>query len=408
MALHADGTHAQDRLAGSSIEARLAALGELCARTPARPLRGTNLHIHTNESFSVFRSPSEAVWQARQEGVAVLGINDHYTVAGHDEFRGACRVAGIRATFSLEAVAMDRAAERERVLLNDPDNPGRVYLCAKGVTRYPAEDSPAAQSLAALRAANSRRCLEMAGKVAALCRERLGAEGPSWKDVLALTPRGNVTERHVAKATLLRLKALAAERSEPDPALVARLCAAEPPSGASDAALQDFVRAKLLKAGAPGFVRQGDDAFLSFEDMRRLFLAFGAIPTYPVMGNPVTDGERNVETLLDRLEAAGIHAVEVIPHRNSRERLSEIVAAARARHWPVFNGTEHNTPAAQPMLDPFALHPEFEPHFAESAAVLLGHQERVRRGESGFVDAEGRPTVADARERFELFRDVGR
>jgi hypothetical protein len=404
----AEGQSPHSRLALGSVEERLAALGQLCSALPGRPLRGTNLHIHTNESFSVFRSPSEAVWQARQEGVAVLGINDHYTVAGHDEFRGACRTAGIRATFSLEAVAMDRAAERGRVLLNDPDNPGRVYLCAKGVTRYPPEDSPAAQSLAALRAANARRCREMTGRVAALCPDRLGAEGPSWEDVLALTPRGNVTERHVAKAMFLRLKALAAERSEPGPVLVTRLCAAEPPSGASDAALQNFIRAKLLKAGAPGFVLQGEDAFLSFEDMRRLFLAFGAIPTYPVMGNPVTDGERSVEALLDRLEAAGIHAVEVIPHRNTRERLSEIVAAARARHWPVFNGTEHNTPEPQPMLDPFALHPEFEPHFADSAAVLLGHQERVRRGESGFVDAEGRPTIADNRERFELFRDAGR
>ena len=54
-----------------------------------RPMR-SDLHIHTNESFSVFRSPTEAVWQAVTEGVAVLGINDHYTCAGHDEFRQAC------------------------------------------------------------------------------------------------------------------------------------------------------------------------------------------------------------------------------------------------------------------------------------------------------------------------------
>src|ERR1035441_786585 len=92
------------------------------------PRRGTNCHIHTNESFSVFRSPAEAVWQAAREGLAVLGINDHYTVAGHEEFRQACEIAGIAAGFSMEAVGMDRAAEASRLLLNDPDNPGRVYL----------------------------------------------------------------------------------------------------------------------------------------------------------------------------------------------------------------------------------------------------------------------------------------
>ena len=396
-------------LAGGALDERLAALGVLCEASgaAAKPRRGTNLHIHTNESFSVFRSPSEAVWQAVREGVAVLGINDHYTVAGHEEFRRACEFAGIRAAFSLEAVAMDRAAERERTLLNDPDNPGRVYLCAKGVTRYPPEGSPAEQSLAAMRAANARRSQEMAEKAGELIGERLGAEGPGWEQVLELTPRGNVTERHVARAVRLRLEALAAQRRRRPAELVALLCAAPPPEGAAAAGLENFIRGRLLKAGAPGFVREGPDAFISLEDMRRLFLAFGAIPTYPVLGNPVTDGERDLAALLDRLEAAGIHAVEVIPQRNTRQRLSEIVAAARRRRWPVFNGTEHNTPEPRPMLDPFALHPEFEPHFADSAAVLLGHQARAARGEPGFLDAEGRPTVADARARFELFRNAG-
>ena len=125
---------AEWKLHGGALEDRLGALGDLCAGLGQRRMRGTNCHIHTNESFSVFRSPSEAVWQAAREGVALLGINDHYTVAGHDEFRRACRVAGIAATFSFEAVGMDRAAEAAGLLLNDPDNPGRVYLCGKGVT----------------------------------------------------------------------------------------------------------------------------------------------------------------------------------------------------------------------------------------------------------------------------------
>ena len=49
--------------------------------------------------------------QAAREGLAVLGINDHYTVAGHEEFRQACRIAGIGAAFSMEAVGM--AARRK-------------------------------------------------------------------------------------------------------------------------------------------------------------------------------------------------------------------------------------------------------------------------------------------------------
>ena len=55
-----------------TLDERLATLAQLCAQLGPKPRRGTNCHIHTSESFSVFRSPTEAVWQAAREGVAVL------------------------------------------------------------------------------------------------------------------------------------------------------------------------------------------------------------------------------------------------------------------------------------------------------------------------------------------------
>jgi hypothetical protein len=394
-------------LCGSSLEERLGALRELCAQLGERPRRGTNAHIHTNESFSAFGSVSAAVWQAAREGLAVLGINDHYTVAGYEEFRRACEIAGIAAVFALEAVAMDRAAEASRLLLNDPDNPGRVYLCGKGVTRIPPDSSAAMQTLARMRAALERRNRQMTAKVAQIFQERLGADGPTWEAVRALTPRGNATERHVAWATLARLRALAAERQAPLGEIIERCCAAAPPPAADDAALQIFVRSKLLKAGAPCYVRESEEAFVSSEELRQIFLALGAIPTYPVLGNPITSGEQDIAALLDRLEAQGFYAIEVIPHRNTRERLAEIVSTARRRWWPVFNGTEHNTPESRSLLDPFALDPEFEPWFCQSAAVLLGHQALAGRGEPGFVSENGRPTIPDARARFEYFCAAG-
>jgi hypothetical protein len=389
------------------LEERLRSLRQLCVQLGPRPHRGTNCHIHTSESFSVFRSPTEAVWQAAREGLAVLGINDHYTIAGHEEFRRACEVAGIAAAFSLEAVAMDREAEAQGLLLNDPDNPGRVYLCGKGVTRIPPDSSTEMRNLARLRAALERRNREMTKKVDALFKDRLNADGPTWDSVLGLTPRGNATERHVAWATLERLREWAAAQGVSLSEALSKFCGAAPRAGADDAALQIFLRAKLLKAGAPCFVRESEEAFVSVEELRRIFLAFGSIPTYPVLGNPVTSGERDIEALLHRLEATGFYAVEVIPHRNTRARLSEIVSTARRRWWPVFNGTEHNTPEARSLLDPFALDPEFEPWFRESAALLLGHQRLVAQGEGAYVDLEGRPTIADPRARFERFSQAG-
>ncbi len=393
----------ESRLVGGTVESRLAALRSLCEAAPPLPRRGTNLHIHTNESFSVFRSPAEAVWQAVREGVAVLGINDHYTTAGHDEFRRACAIAHIPATFSMEAVAMDREAEARGELTNDPGNPGRTYLCAKGITRVLPAGSPAMRALATMRAALERRNREMTAKLAALFRKRTGIEGPTWDDVVRLTPRGNTTERHVSKAALLRLR----ESCGPDiVGAVATLCGAKPPS-ADDATLQNFIRAKLLKAGAPCFVEEAPEAFLAIEEMRDLFLAFGAIPTYPVLANPVTSREKDIAALLDRLEAMRIYALEVIPHRNTKERLAEVVAAARERSWPVFCGTEHNTPERKPLLDTLSLDPDFLPWFEASAAVLLGHQALVAAGEPGFVGEDGLPSIRDAAKRMERFRRAG-
>lgn len=393
----------ESELVGGTVANRLAALRSLCEAAPPRPRCGTNLHIHTNESFSVFRSPTEAVWQAVCEGVAVFGINDHYTTAGHDEFCRACAIACLPATFSMEAVAMDREAEAEGELTNDPGNPGRTYLCAKGITRIPVGDSPAMRALATMRAALERRNREMTAKLGTLFVERMGVEGPLWDDVVALTPRGNTTERHVSKAALLRLRAVGG----PDiVCAVARLCGGEP-AAADDATLQNFIRAKLLKAGAPCFVEEAPDAFLTIEEMRDLFLAFGAIPTYPVLANPVTHREEDIPALLGRLERMRIYALEVIPCRNTRERLAEVIAAARERNWPVFCGTEHNTPERRPLLDPLALDPDFLPWFDASAAVLLGHQALVAAGEPGFVGADGLPTISDAAERLRHFQSAG-
>ena len=393
-------------LAAPGLSERLEALRHLCAASGARQRRGVNLHLHTNYSFSSFRSPCEAVWQAVEEGLAALGINDHYAVDGHDEFRKACSIAGIPATFSMEAVGMDRDLEARGLLVNDPGNPGRVYLSAKGVTRYPQEGRGGAAELAGLRAALEKRNREMTAKVADVFEARLGSSGPSWQDVEGLTPAGNTTERHIAKAVCLRLESIAGS-AEDVPGLVEKLCEVAPEKTDSSS-LQGLIRSRLLKAGGSCYVEESAQAFLSFEEMRRMFLEFGAIPTYPALMNPVTDFEQDPVAMLDSLESRGWIALEVIPFRNTRERLAALMDEARKRHWPVFAGSEHNTPDPKPLLDRFSLDQDFEDWFTRSAHVLLGHQAEAAAGRTGFVGRDGTPSIGSARERFEHFEAAAR
>jgi hypothetical protein len=353
---------------------------------------GINTHVHTAKSFSCFSSPAAAAWRAFLAGVGILGINDHYTTAGHEEFGAACRLLGIRPLFSMEAVAMWEEAERRGLTVNDPTNPGRTYLTAKGITRFFAPGSPGERDLRRMNAALLERNREITRRLAALCRERLDLEGAFvFEDVLALTPHGQPTERHITRAAASFLERRFAER-EGLRAALSRLSGeeADPALLGDRAALEDFLRSRLIKAGRPAYVEESREAFIPLERLVSLGLELGAIPTYPVLGNPVTPWEADIEALLDRLEAQRIFAIEVIPDRNTAERLREIVEKAAARGLPVLSGTEHNTAEMRPLVDRFFFTPELRPHFERGAKVVLGHQALRRRGLEGYVREDGR------------------
>ncbi len=374
-------------LAAPDASQRLRALAALRERHTRPEPRGTNTHVHTNYSFSAFRSPAEAAWLAWREGVEIFGINDHYTVDGHEEFARACAALDLPATFSIEAVAMDRAAAAAGTLLNDPGNPGRTYLCGKGVT---ARDDPrASERLRELRAQQETRNRAMVAACDARFVERLDDTGPTWDDIVAQTPAGNTTERHIARACVERCRALATTGKRSFGAVFADLTDTEAPD--DDAAAQNQLRSALLKAGKPCYVDEDPAAYPSIAGMCALYRDLGAIPTYPVLGNPVTDGERDIAALCDRLGAQGIFALELIPSRNTDDRVAAVLAEAERRDWPVFDGTEHNTPAMSELLPPLSRDPRFRPVFRAGALLLLGHQALCAAGEPGYLDADGQP-----------------
>lgn len=365
---------------------RLDALGSLLRERTQPARRGTNCHVHTDHSFGVFRSATEAVWHAVQAGVEIYGINDFFTTAGHAEFAAACAAAQLPAVFSLECIAMDRGLEAQRVLLNDPANPGKIYLCGKGVSQP--DEPTAAKELARIRGYQEQRNRALVANAQARFRATVAADGPTWAEVVGQTPAGNTTERHVARAIQRRIQALASEGRAF--AEVYAAVVGEPPKE-RDADQQNQIRSALLKAGKPCYAPEDPHAFPDVAGLHALFLRLGAIPTYPVLGDPITDGERDVPALFDRIAGWGFHAVELIPSRNSEARLAAVVAEAQRRGWPVFDGTEHNTPAMEPLLTTWGLDERFRPRFREGALVLLGHQSLRRKGAPGYLDPSGQP-----------------
>jgi hypothetical protein len=68
---------------GTDLTTRQEALIRYVQQHPRKGANGhINLHVHTNESFSFFQNPTEAVWYAYVEDIEYFGINDHYTISG--------------------------------------------------------------------------------------------------------------------------------------------------------------------------------------------------------------------------------------------------------------------------------------------------------------------------------------
>ena len=387
---------------------RLKNLEEKGVISPPKRRNGVNLHIHTSESFSIFRSPTEAAWAGYKAGLEVIGINDHYTISGHKEFREACEILGLKSTFSIEAMAMSKEAKEAGERYNDPKNPGRVYLCGKGVVHDLRKGSSSERLLRSIRRAFRERCEKMTEKVSTLLSSIDSSLSLSFDEVLKLTPRGNVTERHVAQAIIETIRSKF-PKEEDQKNLLERLIGEISDEDLSrEDKLQNIVRSRLLKAGGPAYVEEPEEVFPSMERMVKLFRDYGAIPTYPVLGNPITEKEENLSVLFDELEDYGIYAVEVIPKRNTRKRLQEILQEAKKHGFPVFSGTEHNTKAVEPLLDEFSKDPEFLPVFKRGAYLLLGHHFLSEYCGKGYLREDGRLTFEDRKTGISFFSFVGK
>ncbi len=83
--------------------------------------------------------------------------------------------------------------------------------------------------------------------------------------------------------------------------------------------MQNDIRSLLMKAGKPAFA---PDTFVDFAHARRLILALGGLPSYPMLADgtaPLTGYEADLDALVADLRARGVLGVELIPPRNSPE-----------------------------------------------------------------------------------------
>ena len=147
------------------------------------------------------------------------------------------------------------------------------------------------------------------------------------------------------------------------------------------------------------------------DDVYNIILSAGGIPTYPFLADDAsgnfTEFENDIEKAGATLRQRGFFSAEFITTRNSIETLEHYAGYLHAKGFIVTFGTEHNTPAMEPVKlsarGNTPLTEQMKQINYDGACVIAAHQERIRTGKPGYVDSNG---LADVTKR-DLFIEEG-
>jgi hypothetical protein len=384
----------------------------------ARP--AFNTHVHLPPNFSAFETVEDAVASGAREGVRVMGSSNFHDFGVYERFAAAARDSGVAALFGLEFISVLEEEQRLGIRINDPGNPGRAYVCGKGI---PAPNDPSVETerrMRLARAMNEARAEQMTERLRSLfAGAGLDATIDAAAIVAQVAARNDVPsawvvlqERHVA----LGFQELLFERLGPAERVpfLERLYG-RPPSAAPDdaVAVQGELRARLLKAGGAAFVPETP---IPFDEGLALVRGLDAIPCYPTLADgadPICGYETPSTALVDRVLAHGIHGAELIPVRNTPAVVDEYITTFRDAGLFALVGTEHNTQERIPLtptcLSGVPLSPKVLDICWEGTCVVAAHQHLRQQGEPGYVDADGRlrPGFADGEARLRWFAELG-
>lgn len=382
--------------------------------------RPANTHIHLPPNFSAFERVSLAVQLASEQGVRVLGAGNYYDFTVYEEFSRLCLEAGIFPFFSTELIAFEPEMAEQKIRVNDPGNPGKIYLCGKGITRFSPFFAEAAEQMAAIRRNDGAR---MKAMIETMSERFKNAGYPIKLDEQAVIDRvvkrhGSATqtvtlqERHIAQAFQEVLFEMVSVEQRSDALSAVYNCSSK--AVADDVVgTQNDIRSFLMKAGKPCFV---PESFGRLCEAKTLIDRLGGIACYPILADgaaALCEYETPVEELIERLKENGFVMAEFIPVRNRPDALAAYATALRKAGIVLTAGTEHNTldltPLTPACADGSPIPAELNDWFWEGVCVVAAHQYLCAHGRTGFVDAHGRPNPdwPGDEERIDAFARLG-
>lgn len=356
-----------------------------------------NNHLHTPSSFSAFSQLEEALEQAVDEKVQVVGVNDFFTFDAYEKWCEGSFKRNLFPLFNVEFIGLNAEDQKNGLKINDPGNPGRTYFSGKGLA-YPLTISAATQAkINDLVDKANQQVSEMTDKVNAYLKSKGYSSTLDFSIIKKSLAENQVRERHLAKAVRLMAEAQFTENSVLSSFYKDVLGKEFPFEQLKDEAIvENEIRGALLKAGKPAFVPEDPSGFLDMSTIRSIILEAGGIPTYPFLADAVpgyTDFERVKKDTARVLKDRGVWSVEFIPTRNNINELREFSEFFQKEGFVVSFGTEHNSPGKQPVevfaqggekLDKVLMDINYE-----GACITAAHQYLYTKYGVGVLDANG-------------------
>ena len=373
--------------------------------------RLVNAHLHTPYSFSAFKDISQALDMAVAEDVKVVGINDFYTTDGYSEWAEACVKRKIFPLFNIEFISLNREDQQAGIKVNDPNNPGRTYLSGKGLA-YPAKlDEPFASTLESVRLESNLQVQCMVAKLNTHLEENGAGFQLDFEEIKKTLTKGMVRERHIAKALRLAIASLGLSTEEQRAFYTKIFGGKALKSEISDeAVVENEIRGNLLKAGGAAFIPENPEAFMDMETVCKIILNAGGIPTYPFLADDAkgnfTEFEAPKDVVIEILKKRNICSIELITTRNTLAVLEEYIGFFHHQGFVVTLGTEHNTPAMEPVelfagnktpLSKMLLDINYM-----GACVVAAHQYLYATEGVGYLDKGGKPDLINRDSYIEL------
>jgi hypothetical protein len=378
----------------------VAELEELAEQAPPAVLPN-NAHVHLPPNFSAFTTMQQAVDLADAQNCRIVGASNYYDYQVYSDFAAAARRKNIFPLYGLEIICMIEDLRAAGIKINDPGNPGKMYICGKGIVKFEKMSPEAQRILGTIRKNDSTRTGEMVNRLSRILAERGLPNQLTADTVIDMVVRRHgaarntvyLQERHVAQALQEYLFAHvpAAERIARMTGLLGTAPKMKSPEDFVGA--QNDIRSHLMKVGKPGYVAE---TFIDFDPAIGLIRELGGFACYPILAdgaNPICGFETPVEKLIGEMRERRIYAAELITGRNTAATAVAYAKAVRAAGIIVTAGTEHNTLDLIPLV-PVCLKNEPVPAdlqaiFYEGACVIAAHQFLTAHGEVGYADGAG-------------------